>query len=123
MEWESKVVGLYFHIKKNSSSIKDVGTTATFIQESLFQFLYIRTAFCNLQNFRPVIMSSFTVRNYFSYLGGSVAYLLGQYGSFAEDVITKYTLQVLRGLVYLHENHILHRDLKGKFIIFTLCWL
>ncbi|KAH9515353.1 Mitogen-activated protein kinase kinase kinase 1, partial [Bulinus truncatus] len=44
--------------------------------------------------------------------GGSVAYLLGEYGAFTENVIVNYTRQVLRGLAYLHDNHILHRDLK-----------
>ncbi|KAK3089193.1 hypothetical protein FSP39_001643, partial [Pinctada imbricata] len=49
--------------------------------------------------------------------GGSIAYLLGQYGAFAESVITSYTLQMLRGLAYLHDNHVLHRDLKGANLL------
>ena len=44
-----------------------------------------------------------------------MSYLLGQYGNFSEDVITNYMLQILRGLAYLHESHVLHRDLKGKY--------
>ena len=46
-------------------------------------------------------------------VGGSVSSLLEMYGHFNDSVITKYTLQILRGLAHLHENHILHRDLKG----------
>lgn len=46
--------------------------------------------------------------------GGSVANLLDKYGPFTDHVITHYTLQVVHGLIYLHNNHILHRDLKGK---------
>ena len=46
--------------------------------------------------------------------GGSVSFLLGQYGAFTEAVIIRYTRQILRGLAYLHDNHVLHRDLKGK---------
>uniref|UniRef100_A0A2C9K5L3 Mitogen-activated protein kinase kinase kinase 1 n=1 Tax=Biomphalaria glabrata TaxID=6526 RepID=A0A2C9K5L3_BIOGL len=49
--------------------------------------------------------------------GGSVAYLLGEYGAFTENVIVNYTRQVLRGLAYLHDNHILHRDLKGANLL------
>lgn len=49
---------------------------------------------------------------YFS--GGSVANLLAKYGAFSETVVINYTHQVLRGLTYLHENHVLHRDLKGN---------
>ncbi|KAL4235520.1 Mitogen-activated protein kinase kinase kinase 1 [Mactra antiquata] len=49
--------------------------------------------------------------------GGSVAYLLGLYGKFSEEVISNYIQQVLKGLTYLHENHTLHRDLKGANLL------
>ena len=47
--------------------------------------------------------------------GGSVAAMLEKYGAFSEPVILKYTKQVLAGIAYLHNNTILHRDLKGLF--------
>jgi len=47
--------------------------------------------------------------------GCSVAHLLDKYGPFSEPVIASYTEQVLRGLAYLHDNHTIHRDLKGNF--------
>ncbi|KAL5017291.1 hypothetical protein ScPMuIL_006880 [Solemya velum] len=49
--------------------------------------------------------------------GGSVSWLLGQYGAFSEHVTISYTLQILRGLAYLHDNHLLHRDLKGANLL------
>ncbi|XP_068209828.1 mitogen-activated protein kinase kinase kinase 1-like [Palaemon carinicauda] len=49
--------------------------------------------------------------------GGSVATMLDKYGKFSEHVILKYTRQVLAGLAYLHDNKILHRDLKGANLL------
>lgn len=49
--------------------------------------------------------------------GGSVAGMLDRYGPFNEEVILRYTKQILEGLSYLHDNHILHRDLKGANLL------
>ena len=53
-----------------------------------------------------------------------MAFLLDMYGVFSEQVIVSYTQQILRGLAYLHENHVLHRDLKGRFTCMkTMCYV
>lgn len=46
--------------------------------------------------------------------GGSVADLLHRYGAFTDRVVTSYLQQILRGTAYLHENRIIHRDIKGE---------
>ncbi|CAI9102230.1 OLC1v1000469C1 [Oldenlandia corymbosa var. corymbosa] len=49
--------------------------------------------------------------------GGSISSLLGKFGSFPETVIKMYTKQLLEGLHYLHQNGIMHRDIKGANIL------
>eukprot|EP00968_Pinguiococcus_pyrenoidosus_P018370 scaffold1901_cov236-Pinguiococcus_pyrenoidosus.AAC.4 len=50
--------------------------------------------------------------------GGSVDSLLKKFGGrFSVAVCLRYTKQILRGLAYLHENQIMHRDIKGGNIL------
>ncbi|XP_071851911.1 uncharacterized protein [Apostichopus japonicus] len=48
---------------------------------------------------------------------GSVSNVLESYGAFEEPLILKYTRQVLKGLVYLHQRGVIHRDLKGANLL------
>ena len=49
--------------------------------------------------------------------GGSIASLLTNFGPFKEPVVKMYTKQILLGLEYLHNNGIMHRDIKGANIL------
>jgi mitogen-activated protein kinase kinase kinase 2 len=44
--------------------------------------------------------------------GGSVREQISNYGALTEQLTKKYTRQILEGLVYLHENRYIHRDIK-----------
>ena len=52
--------------------------------------------------------------------GGSIDRLLCEFGPFDETVIVKYLKQVVMGVSYLHENRVIHRDLKGTW---CCCWV
>ncbi|XP_037087580.1 mitogen-activated protein kinase kinase kinase 1-like [Pollicipes pollicipes] len=62
---------------------------------------------------RPGVVNLFTDWQ----AGGSVADLLKMYGPFADDVTHRYSRHLVDGLAYLHDNGILHRDLKGANLL------
>ncbi|XP_046328305.1 mitogen-activated protein kinase kinase kinase 2-like isoform X1 [Haliotis rufescens] len=49
--------------------------------------------------------------------GGSVKDQINNYGALKEQVVRKYTRQVLEGLAYLHKNVIVHRDIKAANVL------
>lgn len=51
--------------------------------------------------------------------GGSLKTILTKYGALEVDVIKNYSKQLLLGLNYLHENQIVHRDLKSANILIS----
>lgn len=48
---------------------------------------------------------------------GSLAKVLGQFGVFQVPTARHYTRDVLRGLAYLHDHEVLHRDIKPQNIL------
>lgn len=49
--------------------------------------------------------------------GGSVTSLLKRFGRFDIAVVRNYLSQIICGLAYLHENCVMHRDIKGSNIL------
>ncbi|KWU43305.1 kinase-like protein [Rhodotorula sp. JG-1b] len=50
---------------------------------------------------------------------GSLAALVRKFGRIPESLVGLYVLQVLHGLQYLHEQGVIHRDIKGSNILAT----
>jgi serine/threonine protein kinase len=48
---------------------------------------------------------------------GSLQNVIRKFGSVSESLAAIYIVQVLRGLKYLHEQGVLHRDIKGANIL------
>lgn len=49
--------------------------------------------------------------------GGSICSIYQKHGKLPEQTIKDYIKQVLKGLVYLHSNKIVHCDLKGANVL------
>ncbi|KAF2069497.1 hypothetical protein CYY_009186 [Polysphondylium violaceum] len=50
---------------------------------------------------------------------GSLSSIIKKFGKFPESLVCVYIRQVLDGLVYLHEQGVVHRDIKGANILTT----
>uniref|UniRef100_A0A671EE05 Mitogen-activated protein kinase kinase kinase 19 n=1 Tax=Rhinolophus ferrumequinum TaxID=59479 RepID=A0A671EE05_RHIFE len=49
--------------------------------------------------------------------GGSISSIINRFGPLPEMVFCKYTKQILQGIAYLHENCVVHRDIKGNNVM------
>jgi serine/threonine protein kinase len=50
---------------------------------------------------------------------GSLHSICKNFGKFPENLVSLYTSQVLQGLLFLHEQGVIHRDIKGANILTT----
>ena len=48
---------------------------------------------------------------------GSLHNICKRFGKFPESLVAVYISQVLHGLVYLHDQGVIHRDIKGANIL------
>ncbi|NXK58479.1 M3K19 kinase, partial [Sylvietta virens] len=49
--------------------------------------------------------------------GGSISSILNRFGPLPEVVLCKYTKHILQGVAYLHDNCVVHRDIKGSNVM------
>ena len=49
--------------------------------------------------------------------GGSISSLLKQFGPLNETILVSYTTQITQALLHLHEQNVIHRDVKGANVL------
>ncbi|KAM9630931.1 LOW QUALITY PROTEIN: mitogen-activated protein kinase kinase kinase 19, partial [Morphnus guianensis] len=49
--------------------------------------------------------------------GGSISSIINRFGPLPEIVLWKYTKQILQRVAYLHDNCVVHRDIKGNNVM------
>ena len=84
--------------------------------------LEVRILKCLKNDYIVNYLGSEIIQDYFciylEYLpGGNISKLLYNIGALSEKIVRQYLTQILKGLAYLHENGIIHRDLKGANIM------
>lgn len=52
--------------------------------------------------------------------GGSIATMIKEYGALSDVLVSRFTRDILCGVAFLHENHIIHRDIKGGNVLISL---
>eukprot|EP01128_Nolandella_sp_AFSM9_P005445 TRINITY_DN2623_c0_g1_i1.p1 TRINITY_DN2623_c0_g1~~TRINITY_DN2623_c0_g1_i1.p1 ORF type:complete len:494 (-),score=74.08 TRINITY_DN2623_c0_g1_i1:115-1407(-) len=68
----------------------------------------------NIVRYISCVVEGPTINIFQEYVsGGSVASILTRFGHIPENIIRKYTYQLLTGLSFLHQNRIIHRAIKG----------
>lgn len=56
----------------------------------------------------------------FEYMSeGSLGKAIRNHGTIPEELVAKYVEQILKGLQYLHEKNLMHRDIKGDNILIS----
>lgn len=62
----------------------------------------------------------FQLLTYFRYCeNGSLHSICKNFGKFPENLVGVYMTQILQGLLYLHDQGVIHRDIKGANILTT----
>lgn len=72
----------------------------------------------NIVQYLGCEMKEYSMSIFLEYIsGGSVGSCLRKHGRFTEPIVRNLTRQILSGLMYLHSEGILHRDLKADNIL------
>lgn len=72
----------------------------------------------NIVGYLGTVLADDVISIFMEYVpGGSIYSILNRFGPLPEKVFALYTRQILEGVAYLHENRVIHRDLKGSNIM------
>ena len=81
------------------------------------EYLYIILEYARLHASPSLTYPFLTVPRFCE--NGSLHNICKRFGKFPENLVAVYVSQVLEGLVYLHDQGVIHRDIKGANILTT----
>jgi serine/threonine protein kinase len=89
---------------------------SSLVSSFLFILLSPLLSLLHFRLFTLLLPSCSTIRYIES---GSLSAVLKRFGSFSESLVAIYVIQILKGLQYLHDQGVVHRDIKGANILTT----
>ncbi|XP_048575655.1 mitogen-activated protein kinase kinase kinase A isoform X2 [Nematostella vectensis] len=90
---------------KTDALLKEIKTLRTLNNPFIIKFCHSETEHNTLAMFMEYMP------------GGSISQLLRDKGPLVEETVRQYVWQILKGLSFLHDVNIIHRDLKGANIL------
>ena len=105
--------GEFVAIKQINKRVASKKDQARVVAEARGSLLMKRLKHPNICGFIDVFDSSSNLIFVLEYVESSLEKLIRLYGVLKEKLTLVYMKQVLEGLIYLHENGVCHRDLRG----------
>ena len=116
---QNTITGQFVALKKIRCESKDEGTPSTAVREiSILK----QISHNNIVELYEVIHTESSLILVFEYLNQDLKHFIDSCGTAAIDLYTikSFLYQLLSGLQFCHNNHILHRDLKPQNLLLSL---
>uniref|UniRef100_A0A3B5M729 Mitogen-activated protein kinase kinase kinase 19 n=1 Tax=Xiphophorus couchianus TaxID=32473 RepID=A0A3B5M729_9TELE len=108
-----------FHLKAKNSTIHSLNKDTREYNRLQGEVELLKTlCHSNIVGFLGTSLYQHVVSIFMEYIpGGSIASILHRFGPLPERVLALYTHQILEGVAFLHQNRVIHRDLKGNNVM------
>eukprot|EP00755_Sulcionema_specki_P004494 Sspe_Gene.30201::Locus_14851_Transcript_1_1_Confidence_1.000_Length_2309::g.30201::m.30201 len=94
--------------RKVAALQKEIKTMKTLNHPNIVRYVFTEREGANINIFMEFVP------------GGSLLSLLGQFGALGEAIVASYTSQMVSAINYLHENGVIHRDIKCANVLVSV---